>query len=215
MKLLTKRSYIPFLGLVAISMGNPKAWTELKFSKIPANKVSYSAEALEIQVENSASPLIYKFENLEKIKEISVELEITGEMNSATFEKWKDFEEDSYLRVGIVAEGHKTLGGFKSLFAPAWVKRMFSLAPAGTGLDKIYFYNVTNNSQLVGKKRTHPSSEYLEEENVALKEPGVKAVKILKVFNPPISSAGLWLSSDGDDSKSKFTVKIKKIEIQK
>jgi hypothetical protein len=109
-----------------------------------------------------------------------------------------------------------------SLFAPDWVKRMFALAPKGHGLDKIYFYSITSRNELLGKSRQHPKSKFMHEEYVFLapipagESTDTAATKpvsmsISKKFATPIAAAGIWLSIDGDDSKSKFEIKIKSL----
>lgn len=212
--MISKKIVTAFCGFGALSLGDMSQWTELKFSKISANKVTYAKDYLQVEVDNSASPLIFKFSQVQEVREIKVNLEFTGAMKTEKDKIWSEtFEEDSLFRIGLVAEGSKKLSAMSALFAPDWVKKMFSLAPPGVGLDKIYFYNVTRFKELVGQKRIHPASEYMSEENVIYKLPEQNEITFSKKFTPPIKSVGAWLSIDGDDSKSKFKVRIKSIEI--
>lgn len=209
-----KESLKSLLGVVALSLGDPSQWVELKFNKIQANTVSYSAESIDIDVNKSASPLIHKFSESKSVKEVQVELDIEGKMQTQLDSAWgASFEEDSIFRLGLVAEGSKKLSGFSAAFAPKWVKTMFSLAPKGKGLDKIYFYNVTRFQKLLGKKRIHPSSQYMMEENVAFNPPEATSIQLSKKFAQPLATLGVWISVDGDESQSQFKVRIKKIKI--
>ncbi len=199
------------LAVVAVPLGDTSVWKELQFSSLPANKVSYEKSSLKVEVNHSASPLIHRFSEIRNIKQIDVELEIIGQMNSEKIKKWTDFEEDSYFRMGLVKQGNDRPSRLKMLFAPEWVKTLFSMAPKGTGLDKIYFYNVTAQKNLVGKMRSHPKSKYMHEENVIAFSPEEKNTNFKIELPQPMSLAGFWISIDGDDSKSTFTVLIKKL----
>jgi hypothetical protein len=210
------------MAMIAIPMGTSDGWLELKFSKITPNVIQRSETGTLVKVNGSASPLIHGFGKITPVDGIAAEVEITGNLNR--LESWKEFEEDSLLRIGLVAEGPEKLGTMGSLFAPEWVKRMFALAPKGHGLDKIYFYSVTSRKELIGKSRQHPKSKFMHEEYMFLAPipagPTVGStdspakpvsVSISKKFTSPIPAAGIWLSIDGDDSKSKFEVKIKSL----
>ncbi len=211
------------MAMIAIPMGTADGWLELKFGKIKPNVIERSEAGTLVKVDSSASPLIHGFGKITAVESIEAEIEITGRMNSV--EGWATFEEDSYLRIGLVAEGPEKLGTMGSLFAPEWVKRMFALAPSGHGLDKIYFYSVTARNELIGKSRQHPKSKFMHEEYAFLApiplgpvvgstDPALikpVSISISKKFPQPIPAAGIWLSIDGDDSKSKFEVKIKSL----
>ena len=202
---------IPLLAAVVIPL-EQKGWSEISFGKIPVNKVTHSAGELNIQVKSSASPLVYKLERLTKIKSLQIKLKFNGDLKApASAGKW---EEDSLFRIGLVANGDKTLSSVKKLFAPDWVKRLFALAPDGVGLDKIYFFNVGRLSSQVGLSRAHPKSELMNEEIVAFRKAGENSLTIDKVLTPPISAAALWISVDGDDTNSEFQTSIENITLQ-
>ncbi len=199
-------------ALTVVPLGNPADWKELKFSSLPANKVTYEKSALKIEVDGSASPLVFGFGSIKNIEEISADIEITGLMNQSVLEKSKDFEEDSYLRIGLIVEGKNIPSRFKMMFAPEWVRLLFSFAPQGVGLDKIYFHNMTTQKKFLGKKRSHPKSDLIHEENIILFLPEQKKYQVSHMFSPVLKAAGLWISVDGDDTKSKFTVMVQNLK---
>ena len=128
-------------------------------------------------------------------------------------EHWLAFDEDSILRFGFVGIGNQTLTGPQKWFAADWVKKLFSLAPKGTGLDKIYFFNVTNRSELNGKSRLHPKSDLLVETVFAQHEKeGVFSFS--KTLNSPIEAAAIWISIDGDDTQSEYETTISEIKLR-
>ncbi|MBY0554209.1 hypothetical protein K2P97_06750 [bacterium] len=185
-------------------------WVEISFGKkINPNTVEYSPNYLKINVDSSASPLVYKFDKVIEVNSFSVDLEVTGLMTDAA-DKSK-FEDDSYFRLGFVVIGENYLGNVGKLFAPDWVLKLFSLAPEGAGLDKIYFFNLAKNSELIGKERLHPSSKYIFEKIIAAKNGD--SLNFKSTLEKPLKTAALWLSIDGDNTKSKFSVKIKNIGI--
>lgn len=210
-KLLVK--YILHCSVVMIPLSDPSLWKELKFRKIPANTVQYKKEGIVVDVKKSASPLVYNFKGVKRIKSVDVELVIEG---NPRFDKkeWSEFEEDSVFRLGLILEGSKKMDGFSSLFAPKWVRSLFEMAPKDSGLDKIHFLNVTQNEKLINKTRQHPKSELIYEENVIFASPQQKTIKLNKIFDKPVSVAGLWISIDGDESGSSFKTHIRSVNIK-
>ncbi len=227
--MITKNtSSILLFATLVIPLDSVKDWKELKFRNIRPNAVAFSQTGIEIKVHDSASPLIYSFNGIKTISEIRAEIEVDGQIIEPKGDVWKIFEEDSAFRFGVIVEGNRKLEGMTALFAPQWVKTFFSMAPKNSGLDKIYFYNVTQRADLLGKKRQHIKSDLIHEENVVVgKFEGASAksgsfemaksntskIMMIKKFESPKRVAGIWISIDGDDAKAKYVTRIKKIEI--
>ncbi len=183
-------------------------WVALSFSKIPANQVLFNEGVLSVNVKSSAGPIVFKLESPRKVAKVAVRGTFKGAKKLETTE----FDEDSILRVGLVAAGDRTLSAVKRVFAADWVKKLFALAPPKTGLDKIYFFNATNRPHLVGKSREHPKSDLLVEKIVkSVAESGDFVMDF--AVDTPIDTVALWLSIDGDDTKSDFELLIKSITI--
>ncbi len=181
-------------------------WLALAYSKIPKNQVHFNKATFKVKVAKSAGPIVYKLDKKEKINSFQVKAKLTGNKKS---EK-TDFDEDSVLRFGLVGVGEKTLSGVKKLFAADWVKKLFSLAPEGTGLDKIYFYNITNRPELVGKKRQHPKSDLIVE-TISKNITSDGEFDLNVDLENTIESVAIWLSIDGDDTASEFELEIMQI----
>jgi hypothetical protein len=187
---------------------NKESWTVLSFNKIPANQVEFVKEGLLVQVNKSAGPVVFKLKEPKMVSSFSLKGTFKG--NKAV--EGKDFDEDSILRFGLVAAGTQTLSGFKKLFAADWVKKLFALAPEGMGLDKIYFYNLTNRKALLNKSRQHPKSElFFESIAQVLEKDGPIALN--SRLATPLKVAAIWLSIDGDDTKSEFSTLISNIQL--
>jgi hypothetical protein len=185
----------------------PDAWTQVSYNKIPANTLKFEAGTMLVEVASSASPIVHKLSAPMKLSSVTVQARVIGLKKPES----GDFEEDSILRVGLVALGSNKLTAVKKLFAADWVKRLFELAPEGSGLDKIYFLNVTQRKDLVGRKRLYPFSDLISEEMVALAENNV--VSFTKTLDTPLEVAALWLSIDGDNTASDFTLVLEKLEL--
>lgn len=182
-------------------------WTELKFNNILPNKVEYRTDSILVNVDSTASPLIYKLDDVTEVAGFEALIEVSGELPTQGA-----FEEDSFFRMGLVAIGESQLGTMGKLFAPNWVLQLFELAPKGAGLDKIYFFNLAANVENLNKERTHPDSKYMYEKQIALKKSGLNEIKY--TLAKSLKTAAIWISIDGDNTKSKFTTEIKNIKLK-
>ena len=199
---------ILFTAAMAIPFQNLEGWTSLSFRKIPSNQVQELQGQLRIQVDSSASPLIFKLKEPKIVQGFQWDLEIDGEMKESGA---SDFEEDSYFRLGLVAVGKRTLGKLERLVAAEWVIRLFELAPPNIGLDRIYFFNLGQNAKLLGKSRTHPKSDLMHETVVAIRQGPLSSIR--HDLSGPLKISALWISVDGDDTKSKYQTRIKKLAL--
>jgi hypothetical protein len=197
---------------------DPSNWKQLKFSSLKPNTISGNSTELIISVNESSSPLIYKFESPIKLKQVDVYGEVLdGELNltkkpQGLFENKKSVTDDFVLRFGLVLKGKSKKPPVPNFLLASWIKEMFSLAPKGVGVDKILFLNVTQFEDQVGQTRTHPLSDYLSEEFSTFCKKG--AFKILKNFKNEVEILGLWISANGEGTKSKFKTKLTKIEFK-
>lgn len=197
---------------------NPKAWKALEFSSLKPNKISGDDTTLIIEVNKSSSPLLYKIESPVKFKSISVVGEITdGSINlknqkQGLFKNKKSLTDDYALRFGLVLKGKNKKPPVPGFLLASWIKEMFSLAPKGVGVDKIYFLKVAHNPEHVGETRNHPLSDYLFEEAVTSAQTGPFEIK--KTFATQKEVLGFWISANGEGTSSTFKTKITKIELK-
>lgn len=184
-------------------------WVALSFNKIPKSQVAFKEGSMVVSVDKSAGPLVHKLDQPAALKSIRVK----GEWKGSKKVESGPFDEDSILRVGLVVLGDKKLNAVKRLFAADWVKKLFALAPAGAGLDKIYFFNLTNREDMIGKKREHPKSDLIVERiEKAVAAEGKFDWEIQ--VSPPLNTAALWLSIDGDDTGSAFELTIRELVLE-
>jgi hypothetical protein len=114
------------------------------------------------------------------------------------------------FRAGLVLTGNRRLGFFGRMFAPEWVKKLHALALPNQGISKVRFFNIWTDQDQIGRHRVHPDSDLFDEEVVAVpRADGTFELDVPLV--PPVESVAVWLSSDGDDSGSVFTVLVERI----
>lgn len=202
------------MATLVIPIGQPSSWKQEEYSKIPKNDVSFSKDGLLVKVNKSASPLIYPLKSALRVFGFRVRGEFRGLPNFRDVSKQGEKGSDDYpLRIGFIVPGEKRLTAFKKMFASAWVRHLYNAVPPGAGLSHIRFFDVTQNPAQVGQSRVHPSSDLMREEFFSLiKEPGPFALEY--TLRQPLEAVALWISIDGDDTKSKFDVLISELELK-
>lgn len=200
-------------AVILIPLQSADKWQIDKYSRIAANEVKFSPAGLEVKVKESANPMMYPLPSQSKVSGFRIKGEFRGlpKFSDPGRQGEKGFD-DFPLRIGLILPGEKTLGGIKKMFAPEWVKNLYSKIPEGLGLDHVHFYNITQNSSQVGKARVHPASDLIQEDfidKVAAPGPFQFEYKLPKATE----ALALWLSIDGDDTRSEYSVLISQFEI--
>jgi hypothetical protein len=169
---------------------------------------------MEIKVKESASPIFYSFDRKYKIIGFKVAGEFKGLPIFKNIADQGNKKVDDYpLRIGLIVSGDKKISGLKKFFAPDWVIRLYEQIPSEFGLDHVHFFNVTQNKNQLGLKRIHPSSDLITEEFIKLVDkPG--SFNIEHRLKEPLSVLGIWLSVDGDDTMSEYSVILSNLEIE-
>jgi hypothetical protein len=203
MKCFSKSIIHPLLYTAFIVPLDPSSWKHIDFGKIKKNEITFE-NSINIKVDNSSSFLIHKLKAPIVIKSITIEVEISKllQINSSA--------DDYPFKLGLVIEGDKKLSGMKKFFAPKWVIEVYKFAKKNKGLDHIEMFIATFNKELYSARREHPKSD-LFMENFIFQLTNKGSYKFTHKLDKPITTSALWLSADGDGSKSKFTTKIKSI----
>jgi len=194
---------------------NHQSWKQLEYRNLKPNTISTikdNGEHLKISVSDSASPLIYKFEQAKKLKSFHIKATILqGNLNFKNIKQGDKQADDFVLRVGLVAKGNRTLNLWHKISAPRWISELYKMAKDGEGIDKIYFYNVASDN-LNWNERVHPLSELISEKIVGKIVDNKIDVKVN--LDGQKDYLGIWISSDGDDTKSKFEISIDEIQLE-
>ena len=197
---------------VTIPLDDDESWQVLSYRNIPSHVVDFSTLELRIQVDRSAAPLVYPLSAPMAVARLTVRGRVDGDLRVEPERQGEEGFDDYVLRAGLVLTGSRRLGGFRRMFAPEWVKRLYALALPNQGISNVRFFNVGTDPGQIGQRRVHPLSDLLEEEVVAV--PRADGTFELDVsLTPPVEALAVWLSSDGDDTGSVFTVLVESITL--
>lgn len=198
---------------ISIPLNDRSGWQVLEFRRIAPHRIRFSAAGLEMKVESSAMPVIYPLPKAARVAAVRVKGRVAGTLRLPPGRQGEPGFDDYAFRIGLVAPGERTLNFVQRPLAAPWVRRLFDLAPPGGGISRIHFLNVGAAGEPVGRRRQHPSSDLLEEQVVAAL-PADGRLDFTHTLERPLDTIALWLSSDGDDTASSFTVLVEEIELR-
>lgn len=195
-------------GIFIIPLSLNPSWHIDKYSKLKNNEVTFLNDTLSIKVDSSASPIIYTLEKTGKYSGFNIKGNFLGlpKFSDYSMQGKKGFD-DYPLRVGFIIKGETRPNYFQKLLFPEWLKKIYSTLPSDSGIKLVEFYNVTQNPLSLNTSRIHPASSLLKENYFAVvKEASSFDYKV--VFKEPMNVSAVWLSVDGDDTRSQYEVVI-------
>ncbi len=202
---------------VPIPLDRADGWQVLEYSGIPSHEIDFTPDGMTIAVRQSASPVIFPIKP-QIITTLKVSAEISGELQLKPFRQGDKGNDDFLFRVGLVYEGEHTLNFIQRSFAANWIRVLFDLAPKGTGVERIQFYNAYSDPLLTDTVRVHPLSKLMSEHFITYVPEAIgNEFRTIQFEVQPETDRrvlALWISSDGDDTKSSFRVKIREIKLQ-
>lgn len=190
----------------------PSAWQTLAYRGIPPNRVEVTGQGMAIHVNRSAGPVVWPLDQPRSVSRLHVRGTVIGSLQTTAGRQGQKGADDFVLRVGLVESGSRRPGFMERRFAAEWVRRLFAMAPAGDGIGRIRFFNLGLSASQIGWARTHPLSDLLYESVVAVPDEHGAFTFTVPVGGPPV--LGIWLSADGDDTQSTFSVWIEALELQ-
>jgi hypothetical protein len=199
----------PFL----VPLDDAANWQVLQFRSLPPHRIRFSKGGLEMVVEASAMPVIYPLPIQMTVSTVRVRGRIEGTLRVPPERQGEARFDDYSFRIGLVETGKRTLNVFERQFAAAWVRKLFDLASKGGGISHIHFFNLGTDRSQIGRERQHPLSDLILEKVVAVPGPDGR-FELVHDLDAPLQTLAVWLSSDGDDSGSKFTVLVEEIELR-
>ena len=197
----------------AVPLQQVDNWQLLQYSKIEPNRVVFSQQGMTVNVTGSASPVIYPLDQPRLVRRVEVTGSLSELLALDANKQGLEGSDDFSLRIGLVVAGDKTLNGVQKLFSANWIKTLFELAPQGSGVENIYFLNAVQGSAILGQQRQHPLSDLIYENNVwLLDKPGDFAMS--HTLEKPRKVIAIWLSIDGDDSRSSYSTVIRSLRLE-
>lgn len=184
-----------------IPLNSTDSWQILSFSRLKPNVTTFTSKGMNVKVESSSNPMIYPFKTPQSIKSVKIKGELMGSLNLTNLRQGEKGADDFALKLGFVLVGTKKLNVFQKVIAAKWIKTLYGLAPKNMGIDKILFLNAVQDKEILNTERQHPLSELIFEKSVwLLNNEGNFAFEYN--FDNEIQVLAIWLSIDGDDTKS-------------
>ena len=210
---LTCALLTPAVSALSVPLADLSNWQVLAFRGIPANTVAAGSDGLTIDVNKSASPLVYPLKEATSVTRVRVRGHWDGDLSLPDGAVQGEAGADDFvLKLGLVESGDQTLNWFQRRVAPEWVRTLFALAPPGSGISQIHFLSTTRQDALVGTSRQHPLSDLLRETRfVHLDDTG--RFELDAVLPAPAEVVALWISADGDDTGSAFTLTLESVQL--
>jgi hypothetical protein len=189
-------------------------WQPLQYRGIAPHRIRFTPAGLEVGVEGSAMPLVYPLPVPARVTSVKVRGRVVeGSLRMAPGRQGEKEADDYVFRLGIVEPGTRTLNFLQRQVAPAWIRKLFDLAPQGGGISRIHFYNVGAEPAHLGRERQHPLSDLIVEKVVTLPRADGR-FDFTHVLERPLEAVALWLSADGDDTQSHYRLLVEAIELR-
>lgn len=208
-----KLNTLVLAGAIVLPLQQADDWQLLQYNRLKANQVTFTREGMKVKVDKSASPIIYPLDEPTRVTGVSVSGNLNKLLNVEANSQGEQGHDDFALKLGLVISGNKTLNPFQKMFSAKWIKTLFELAPEGAGVEKIYFLNAVQHKNLLGQQRQHPLSDLIYENNVwLLDKPGDFSFSY--ELDNPRDVIAIWLSIDGDDTRSSYTIRIHGLNLE-
>lgn len=166
-----------------------------------------------VSVNQSASPIVYPLDETKRVSRISVSGELKNLLNVQPGSQGLAGEDDFCLKIGLVIAGDKRLNYIQRMVSAEWVRTLYGLAPEDAGIDRIVFLNAVQHESQVGQQRQHPLSDLIYERNVWLLDRS-GSFELNYELAVPHDVVAVWLSIDGDDSRSNYSMLISRLTLE-
>ncbi len=203
---------VALLGmLVAVPLTIPSGWQVLAYRAIPPNTVAFVPQGLTISVDQSASPVVYALPQSTLVTGLRARGQVSGRLQTTAALQGGTGHDDFVLRIGLVEAGSRRPSFVQRRLAPRWIRQLFALAPPGAGIEQIRFFSLGLDASQIGWARRHPLSDLLFEEVVAV--PDERGGFAIDLTLDPIETLAVWLAADGDDTGSRFEVRLEELTL--
>jgi hypothetical protein len=190
-----------------VALSTPDGWIDWGYGSLPRHQISRSAEGLRVGVNQSAGAIAYRLPAPRLVWSVRAAGRVDGHLTVSGDTQGQPGHDDYALRLGLVVKGDKRLGFFQRRFVPGWVRQLHDLAPAGAGISRVQFFAIGADASTVGRARQHPLHELLHEKVVAVLAPD-GTFELSVPLDQPLETLGIWISTDGDDTASTFTLRL-------
>lgn len=198
---------------LTIPVGDEQAWEVLAFRNLKKNHVVFEENRMRIVVDQSGGPIVHSLPKAVSVHNVKVCGSVHGKIDLEEGAIQGEAGHDDYiLRIGLVEKGDRKLTWLQRKFSADWVKALYRLASDDQGIRQIVFLNMAERKEHLGSKRHHPVSDIFVEK-VVWKCPKDGEFCVTHQLKEQIVALGVWISSDGDDTRSRFEVRLDSLEI--
>ena len=205
-----------FAEIYDIDLSDQSKWFCFGYGSRPQSQYKFSTRGMEIKVNSSTGPCLYKLDKISKIKNIKIVAESNAKflLMPSQIQGEEDFD-DYALRVGLVLVGDTRPVLVIRWFLPRWVQKLIEVAPEGLGFEHVQFFTTTQTKSLVGREKTHFGSKYFKEKASVLIGPKESFTIEEDLRMKSWEVYALWVMADGDDLNKKFTTTLKSIRVER
>ena len=180
----------------------------IMFKNIPETRYLLEAGVLSATVDRSAGAWVQAFQEPTPVKEIRWQWQADGRPGVRDKEhEASKAGDDAVWRIGLMIQGPKP---FIPFFASSWIKQVAEIMKYPS--DRM-LYLVSDARHAADQKWQSPYSSSIENWAVAStpRSDGWQDVRL--VFPQAETVVGIWLMADGDDTKSQFQTRLRKLEL--
>ncbi len=182
---------------------------EISFSDIPKTEYKLQPNSYQANVNKSSSVLLYPFSSPKRISTVSITWRTEGTINipSSELEQSKKGD-DAQIRLGLILSGPTP---FVPFFAPAWVKKVQKVLKMPTNH---MIYLIAGAKTADGKEWENPYSGSIT--NISMHNMKTDQGWTTSQYKAksPHEVVGIWMHSDGDDTKSSFKIEGKNLLLE-
>jgi len=185
------------------------SFEHIKFKKVKPNHHLFINQQLQINVNESASFLMQAFDHTQLVRRVSFEWRSDNlpRITNAQHEKQRSGD-DAVFKLGLLLKTEESLS---NPFIPKWMQQVESLLKFPSE-DMIYL--VANAKHKIGERWANPYNKRVTMISISsyVDQQGWNHASYQ--FESPVNVVALWLMSDGDNTNSSFTTRIKNIFIE-
>lgn len=195
---------------VAIPLSSSTNWSAIFAVPVKQGSATFGANGLQLRIIEDGCTLVHVLETNSMIQRVVAAGTMRGVMKSPVPLEKQGRPKDFYLRIGIVEKGKRRLSWLEKLLASEWIVRMEQLVPPDVGIGSIKFFSLGADPKLDGRQW---KAKY------GIVECQLRALKDGEQFEltfdlaKPQNVLAIWLFADGDESGSKFDVRLTRLEL--
>ena len=180
-----------------------KEWSIINFDDITPTKYELQDKKLMITVAESNSFILLPFKEVKRIRRVSIEWDLVGSIEKNTRKREEEKSGDDFpLRVGLLVKGKKATIPF---FAPSWVKLIRERMNFGVERIEYFVLGSNHKNQETWENPFSDDFKMTAVESILLKGGGKQADILIP---QGLDVVGIWVMSDGDNTKSSFKVSV-------